>query len=1005
MGLRRIPWGGLLLCWVFCILCFKALSDVPDFSVKFLQVPAQFSHLNSATFIFEALVANTTQKCSNCSFNCKLDDGKFSDCGGRNVSFVGLKDGNHSMQVCANSTQGVGCATHNWTIDTVHPTANISASTSFTIANNVTLLVYGAGQVMPNTLKTIEPNLKYSIVVSLSTDVEYGRAILVMDRGFCTDNAGNHFIRPSNSSFIVHFDRRRVSVSLRIHVPEKLLQLGGDTRTVQATNSFKNLKVYLYFSEPVLNTSAEVMSSINTTMGMLRPINGSSLTNRRFGYMIENIPNTSIITVNLNSRLVISRQGSTVSPVAPATFLYDSKRPAVRLSTTSKMRTRESSVTVSIKFLKPVFGFNSSHLVVSGELTKNVYIALIQAYEGIMSISIPENITADVAGNPNLASNHLHLRHSTCLVAGLLTISTASLQSAGAYPRSSSSLTTDPTKNLFRIACYIQIFAFSRWLAVTLPVEYYEFTRGIQWSVPYLYLPWESDHSQPMGFSPNTSISSHFSKNGFSSIAQTDPFKKGNLNNKAGVIYGAPLTAMEYQSFFESQHIIPEAQFIKTSESSTRWMDFKRTMFWLAVIGGSLILVHLFLLLVLKLRMNGSRVKTYGNSTLGTIIGVLLLILTSSLQLALFVFLSYGITLGWLLQYKEVHQVGRKYHWYQELVRVTLGPGKRGQWTWRNETNSVYLAKFGPLFEDLRGPPKYMLSMITGGTHMPVDRIIASEDENEDAEAPFIQKIFGILRIYYTFLESIKRFLLGVLAGLHSGNSISKSPTTILLCITSFQLFFLVLKKPYIKKKVQLVEIISIACEVGIFATCLTLLDREFSTQAETGIGYFMLSLFLLGFLALMSNEWFALYEQTRRLDTSKKSFLVGLRTAFVGLFLLFVPQKLMKSVANWLPEDKMARDNKKISRLNSTNAGDQRSSSSSTADNKPWSKQLREMAKASFREGKSNSGYEPSSNSRWSEFWREKLSWSSSSRTTSSDSKSRPKSLYKDMENIFASR
>lgn len=101
-----------------------------------------------------------------------------------------------------------------------------------------------------------------------------------------------------------------------------------------------------------------------------------------------------------------------------------------------------------------------------------------------------------------------------------------------------------------RIACYIQVFAFSRWLAVTLPAEYYEFTRGIQWSVPYLCLPWERDHSQPMVFSPNTSISSHFFKNGFSSIAQTVQFEKGNLN-KAGVVYGAPLTAMEYRSFFE----------------------------------------------------------------------------------------------------------------------------------------------------------------------------------------------------------------------------------------------------------------------------------------------------------------------------------------------------------------------------------------------------------------------------------------------------------------------
>lgn len=113
------------------------------------------------------------------------------------------------------------------------------------------------------------------------------------------------------------------------------------------------------------------------------------------------------------------------------------------------------------------------------ELSRNLYIAIIQAYEGILTVSVPENVTADVAGNPNLASNVLQVRHyslpmistvlilfvtalfvATCLVAALLTISTASLQSAGAFPRSSATLTSNPMKNLFRIACYIQVFAF-----------------------------------------------------------------------------------------------------------------------------------------------------------------------------------------------------------------------------------------------------------------------------------------------------------------------------------------------------------------------------------------------------------------------------------------------------------------------------------------------------------------------------------------------------------------
>lgn len=67
------------------------------------------------------------------------------------------------------------------------------------------LLVYDDGQVIPSSLQTIKPNLEYSVVVSLSTDIQYGRVILAMDKGFCTDNAGNHFIRPQNSSLVVHF--------------------------------------------------------------------------------------------------------------------------------------------------------------------------------------------------------------------------------------------------------------------------------------------------------------------------------------------------------------------------------------------------------------------------------------------------------------------------------------------------------------------------------------------------------------------------------------------------------------------------------------------------------------------------------------------------------------------------------------------------------------------------------------------------------------------------------
>lgn len=58
---------------------------------------------------------------------------------------------------------------------------------------------------MPDTLRVIEPNLKYSLVVSVSERVRYGRLILVMDKNVCTDSAGNQFTRSENSSLFIHF--------------------------------------------------------------------------------------------------------------------------------------------------------------------------------------------------------------------------------------------------------------------------------------------------------------------------------------------------------------------------------------------------------------------------------------------------------------------------------------------------------------------------------------------------------------------------------------------------------------------------------------------------------------------------------------------------------------------------------------------------------------------------------------------------------------------------------
>lgn len=75
----------------------------------------------------------------------------------------------------------------------------------FFFALPVQLLVYGAGQVIPSSLSVLQQDLKYSLAVGLSSNVQYGRVILAMDKKFCTDGAGNMFLRTANSTFKVHF--------------------------------------------------------------------------------------------------------------------------------------------------------------------------------------------------------------------------------------------------------------------------------------------------------------------------------------------------------------------------------------------------------------------------------------------------------------------------------------------------------------------------------------------------------------------------------------------------------------------------------------------------------------------------------------------------------------------------------------------------------------------------------------------------------------------------------
>ncbi|KAJ1264399.1 hypothetical protein BS78_09G260200 [Paspalum vaginatum] len=931
-------------------------------------------------------------------------------------------------------------------------------------------------------LQVLSPaGLRYSVTVAIApeNDAQYGRLVLVMARGFCTDAAGHRFVRTPNSTFTLRFDRRPDSMGITTSVPAKMLQIQGVTRLVQATNDAKGLiRVYLSFAQPVLNSSAQILSALTATGAVLTPTNRSTLGNRRFGYVVNKISadSTAIVTVECDASSIISRQGTPVYSAEPLTFLYDTQRPWVKLGT-STWRTSSRYIPVFIKFAKPVFNFTASAVQVSGgkvlsfhEASKSIYTLRIQAVDRLVSVQVAENAAQDVAGNPNLPSDPLQVRHysvpassalaaaittvifvATAVVATLLTMSTSSLLASGAIPRRPYMI-SEPSRNILRMACHIQIFALARWLSVNLPIEYYEFAKGIEWSIPYMRLPWEGPAADPfLGYystMPAIAYSELLDRSAVAHEAvipsdpalptefpgdgkpilpmQTDPGPGDNGNNPVLPVQipsddGKPLTAMEYRSFFENPDMKPEAQIIMKLQDLDGWKYFGRNMFWLGVIGGGLILLHLLALLYLKLRYR-DREHGYGALVLprleimvailalpcisqaaaalirggtagGLVAGVLLTAVLTSLLVGLLLFLSLGITMGRLLQYyKEVHHE-------QELVRRTLGPGpgERGQWTWKDPRRAACLPKLAPLFEDLRGPLTSQIATGRGG--------------GGGKRAAGARKVLGVLGIYYTLLEWVKRVAVAIVAGAHapsSGRSSSRAHAVVVLSIASFQLLFLLLTKPFIKKRVQLVEIVSVASEVLVFAACL----GAFPTGESRGVGLAMLGAFALGFAAQVCNQWNALYRQARLLSADRSSFLDGAKTACLGLLLLVLPSSVLgqRVAVNQLQEPPppdsgggggeirsssssqpagVGHGGRGVSSEGSSNRG------SAASNERWWRRQLREMAKASFS-GKEGGGVGGGG--------QEAATSGAKARSGEWKSKSRGL-LYNDLEAIFSDR
>lgn len=286
----------------------------------------------------------------------------------------------------------------------------------------------------------------------------------------------------------------------------------------------------------------------------------------------------------------------------------------------------------------------------------------------------------------------------------------------------------------------------------------------------------------------------------------------------------------------------------------------------------------------------------------GIITGALLLSIPAALILSVCLFLVIAIFSGSFAQYKEIKNVGVgvKMQWYTKLLFSFTGRPTNGKWFYREGLPQYFFAIFGILFENRKGPPLFVLVDENDPNIMPNRteserngigrmRAVSSVDSNEEIRIPSSGKILGCARSSYIVLDLLRRITLGIISGAYSSNRSSQSLSA--LSITLIQFLFLFTLKPYICRGVHVAESISLLCEVGIFCLCIRL-NGSNQDEAKT-LGFFMLALLFLTFVAQITNEWYAMVKCILRLSQPQKnSFKVGLKFVAKGLVLPFLPKK-----------------------------------------------------------------------------------------------------------------
>ncbi|KAI9084061.1 hypothetical protein K1719_034057 [Acacia pycnantha] len=919
--------------------------------VHFSRKPPPLTRSSNAIFQYLVKRSDGTNACkrSVCSFSCELD-GKVVPCGANGIVLRNLTiNDEHNFLLNVTTNKGeTSSSTYSWFIDRIPPTAIISSEQTYTNAkrlsvditfsepctglggficlnsSNCDVLVIGPAHVLASSLQIIRPGTHYSLEVILSSKGAYGRAVIQVADNICADQAGNRFKITYSSSLIIHFDRRPVTVDFWTSVPSFELVINKVPRTVIATSKTEDLTIFLDFSIPLINSTKQILNALRVNSGILVPFQVRHNETRHFAFKLKNISGTKIITVDLLASAIFGRTGTPVSPVAPITFLYDSMKPGVTLRTSSQSVTKESHINMIVEFTKPVFGFEATMVEVMGG-------RLIRLKE----------LSRALYSNENMASNQIEVKHystpaisialhsfvsagtiATSLVAAIFSLSSANLEAISTLASGGTKCAaSSPSTNLHGMIGHLQVFALSGWFSVNQPIEYSEATRGLQWLIPHHKLPWKdvgTSISDNEGFPEKEKFLTindglfvrakshnrdrHQNDSTNSSYAEQVAALPRENNSKPGWLphqhnfsikitsFGQPLSSSEYFSYFLKGEPMSASNVIKKLGNYNGWLDLEKNLFWLGVGGGSLVLIHVFIILFLRWRTGispqgslsvprlellllifmlpcisqSSTFVIKGGTARGIITGALLSAIPAAFILSVSLFHFIAIFSGNFVQYKEVGQLVNEETWYRKFWFFFTGKSTNGKWFYREGLPSSFLPRLGILFDSCKGcPVPVFVDQDDSNTHMKWAkngqsgigrmRAVSSDGSNKEIKIPLSKRVLGRARSLYIVLDLLKRVGLGIISAAYSPEKSSKS--LLALIITSIQFIYLFTFKPYIRRSVQAAESVSLLCE--------------------------------------LINQWYAMITSLSRFSQPhKNSFRLGIKFAAKGAILTFLPRQ-----------------------------------------------------------------------------------------------------------------